>query len=51
MWRWEMPNGFPLRFKAKVLAWYRLHKQVQMHSEAAVAKASETKMKRKGKGR
>lgn len=43
MWRWEM-GGYPKPFRARVMAWHRLHKLVTTHVEAAV---SEKAKKRK----
>lgn len=36
---WETDGAFPMWFKAKVVAWYRLHNLVQAHiQEAAMPK-------------
>ena len=45
MWRWEA-NGYPMEFKARVLAWFGLHGLVKAHSEDAVNRKAARKSKR-----
>lgn len=44
MYKWET-GGYPKWFKAKVLAWYRLHNLVKLHTEDAVQAAARHKSK------
>ena len=44
IWDWEN-GGFPNWFKAKVLAWYKLHSLVEAHTQAAVNAKSKTAKK------
>lgn len=47
LWDWEQ-GVFPTWFKAKVLAWYKLHNLVEAHTQAAVnAKAKADAKKKK----
>jgi hypothetical protein len=43
LFEWDESNKFPVPFKEKVVAWYRLHKLVSMHSQDAVAQKSKRK--------
>jgi hypothetical protein len=46
LFRWEQSledGGYPIWFKVKAIAWYRLHKMVRQHGEAAVAQAVKRK--------
>lgn len=47
--KWES-GEYPIWFMARVIAWYRGHRQVSNHVDDAVAKAQEAKAK-KGKRR
>lgn len=42
-------GGFSIPFKAKVIAWFRLHKLVRDHAESAAAQKAEREMKSKVK--
>jgi len=37
MWQWDQ-NVYPPGFKARVVAWWRLHKLIQLHSQDAAIK-------------
>jgi hypothetical protein len=41
-------GGYSKTFRAKMLAWHKLHKAVEMHSEAEAVKAAERASKAKG---
>lgn len=46
LWKWEQ-GLYPRSFVARVLAWYKLHNLVKLHSEVEAAKAAKKKAKRK----
>jgi len=42
LWAWET-GVYPKWFRAKVIAWYNLHKAVIIHSESAAAEKAKSK--------
>jgi hypothetical protein len=42
LWKWEQ-NKYPKSFRAKVLAWYKLHNLVALHQQDSVAPKSNPK--------
>jgi hypothetical protein len=38
--KWDA-GGYPISFKAKVIAWYNLHKLVELHASDAVSRETE----------
>lgn len=42
MWKWEM-DKYPVQFKGKVLAWYRMHRLVELNVADAIAKKAKEK--------
>ena len=45
LWDWE-DGAYPNWFKAKVLAWYKLHNLVEAHTQAVVNAKSKSKSKK-----
>ena len=42
LYKWEM-GGYPGDFKAKVIAWYSRHIELELHRQDAVARAANRK--------
>jgi hypothetical protein len=42
LWEWEN-NEYPRWFKARVIAWHRLHGLIELHTQDAVARKSRRK--------
>ena len=45
LWDWEN-NKYPVPFKAKVIAWHKLHRLIEIHQEDAVSKKMEAESKK-----
>lgn len=42
--KWDR-GGFPVQFKAKVVAWFNLHSLIELHSNDAMARDAENEAK------
>ena len=48
LWEWDYGEKYSMHFRAKVIAWHRLHTLIEVHTEQAVQRASK---RRAGRGR
>jgi hypothetical protein len=46
LYKWEQ-NGYPLWFRAKIIAWSSLHKLIELHANDAVARKQAQEAKQK----
>ena len=46
LWKWEQ-GLYPRSFVARVIAWYRLHNLVELHSEVEAARAAKKKARKR----
>lgn len=47
MFKWEHTAFYPRAFKARVMAWYKLHNAVELHSNVAAQRAANKKSRRR----